>query len=343
MLHSMFSVLFTGVTRGHCVEGKCQLLPEDIFDLLVFHTQIINHLSMHRVSCALLLLVRRGRQILNRVEWPVFQSVLWWVAMCSMLWNCFWWASKRSSWGQCPEWGWHHDTLPFAATKVSVCHAKVEFHKKFEDPLAILIHIANSMMTNLMWPGGMISTNHSIEIAEDEHALCRGDLMHNTLEFIIKGIFLPSEAITIGAYTMKIVRDPLAAFNSSFMRCSELDVGGLRQAVRLLCTAKPTPYIWCSSVTFPFQKIVYSASQMLPASSRHVSYSVHMSAQLCSFFVKFGSFTSCVVNIWTCTKAGQSVQTFQQVRVRKLECFLGIGWFFLLWCSLIYPRRKQVD
>ena len=65
--------------------------------------------------------------------------------------------------------------------------------------------------------------------------------------------FLPSEAVSVGAYTLRITMDPFAVFKSSFMRHSELDVGTLINAVRLL------QYKWCSSAVFPYQKIVYSA------------------------------------------------------------------------------------
>ena len=93
--------------------------------------------------------------------------------------------------------------------------------------MSVLSHISDSKVPNLMWPGGMISTDPSIEIPEDEHALCRGDPLHSTLELIIGGIFVAILGCQCWCVCTKIAMDSLVVLNSSFMRCSELDVGGL--------------------------------------------------------------------------------------------------------------------
>ena len=77
------------------------------------------------------------------------------------------------------------------------------------------------MLANLMWPRGMINTEPSTEITKDKHVLY---------------------TVSVGVYALKIAMDPMAVFNSSFIRYSELDVGRMIQVIRLLHTTKPTPY-----------------------------------------------------------------------------------------------------
>ena len=68
--------------------------------------------------------------------------------------------------------------------KEGVCHCQLVEGAQFKESLAILIHFANSMMTDDRRPGFAVRSNPCVEVSHDEECFLAG----YTTDYGVKGI-----------------------------------------------------------------------------------------------------------------------------------------------------------